>query len=117
MAAGDTGLAALDTRAEGEFLGVDVSAKRGGHIPGALLRPWDGALEDDLLLKPEAELRAFLAALFDAPEVAIYCQSGVRAAHGYAVLLALGHPRPRLYLRSWAEWGNQDDTPVSTGTS
>ena len=110
----DSDLALLDTRAASEFLGEDVTTKRGGHIPGAVLRPWDDSLEGDGRLRAERELRHLLAPAFAAPEVAIYCQSGVRAAQTYAVLLALGHPRPRLYLESWAEWGELDHTPIST---
>lgn len=109
----DSDLALLDTRAASEFLGEDVTTKRGGHIPGAALRPWDDSLEVDGRLRAERELRHILAPAFAAPEVAIYCQSGVRAAQTYAVLLALGHPRPRLYLESWAEWGQLDHTPIS----
>lgn len=111
---GDPDLALVDTRAASEFVGEDVAARRGGHIPGARLLPWDDALGPDLRLKPEADLRRLTAPLFDAPSVALYCQSGVRAAHTYALLTALGHPGPRLYLASWAEWGNLAHTPVST---
>lgn len=110
----DSELILLDTRAASEFLGEDIAGRRGGHIPGALLRPWNDSLDIDGRLQPERELRRVLAAAFAAPEVAVYCQSGVRAAQTYAVLLALGHPRPRLYLESWAEWGDLDHTPVST---
>ncbi len=107
-------LSLLDTRTDTEFSGQDFATARGGHLPGALLRPWDDTLETDWRLKSEAELRSFFAPLFATPEVAIYCQSGVRAAHSYAVLEALGHPGPRLYLRSWAEWGNLDHLPIAT---
>ncbi len=111
---GDPELSLLDTRTETEFSGQDFATARGGHLPGALLRPWDETLMADWRLKPEAELRSFFAPLFATQEVAIYCQSGVRAAHSYAVLEALGHPGPRLYLRSWAEWGNLDHLPIAT---
>ncbi len=111
---GDPELSLLDTRTETEFSGQDFATARGGHLPGALLRPWDETLMADWRLKPEAELRTFFAPLFATPEVAIYCQSGVRAAHSYAVLEVLGHPGPRLYLRSWAEWGNLDHLPIAT---
>ena len=113
----DPELAILDTRYLGEYAGADVSARRGGHIPGAGLFPWDEALTEDWRLKPDAVLHEVLGDFFKTPEVAVYCQSGVRAAHTYAVLQHLGHLSPRLYLESWGEWGNRDDTPISGGAS
>jgi rhodanese-related sulfurtransferase len=37
-------------------------------------------------------------------EIVTYCHSGVRAAHTYALLRAIGYPRVRLYDGSWLEW-------------
>lgn len=110
----DPNLVLLDTRSAEEYRGEDVAAKRGGHIPGAQLLPWDDLLGSDLRLHATERLRTRLAAFMEATEVATYCQSGVRAAHTYAVLKALGHPKPRLYLASWAEWGNLDETPIAS---
>jgi thiosulfate/3-mercaptopyruvate sulfurtransferase len=110
----DRDVAIVDTREPEEFSGELVAARRGGHIPGALLFPWTAALRDDLLLRPEAELRELLAPVLKRPEAFIYCQSGMRAAHTAAVLEMLGHPRPRLYLGSWGEWGNREDTPIES---
>jgi thiosulfate/3-mercaptopyruvate sulfurtransferase len=109
---GDDGLAIVDTREPEEFSGELAAAKRGGHVPGAILFPWTAALGADLRLRPEHELRELLAPVMEKPEAILYCQSGVRAAHTLAVLEMLGHPRARLYLGSWGEWGNREDTPV-----
>ena len=109
----DPNLAIVDTRSRDEFEGKDVFAERGGHIPGAVLRSWDEMLEENLRLLSSTKLRENLEPLLTAPEVAVYCQSGVRAAHTYAVLKGLGHPNPRLYLGSWSEWGNRDGRPVA----
>ncbi|MEX2536664.1 MAG: rhodanese-like domain-containing protein [Trueperaceae bacterium] len=105
-------IAILDTREPEEFSGELVAARRGGHIPGAVLFPWTSALGPNLKLRSEAELRELLAPVLAKPEAIIYCQSGVRAAHTLAVLEMLEHPLPRLYLGSWGEWGNREDTPV-----
>jgi thiosulfate/3-mercaptopyruvate sulfurtransferase len=110
----DQDVAIVDTREPEEFSGEMAAARRGGHIPGALLFPWTSALTDDLRLRPEAELRELLAPVLVRPEAFVYCQSGMRAAHTAAVLEMLGHPRPRLYLGSWGEWGNREDTPIES---
>lgn len=110
---GDPLMHVLDTRAPPEYSGEERLAARGGHIPGAHLVPWSDTLaESPPLLRAEPELRALYRTTLAAPEVISYCQSGARAAHTFAVLKMLGHPRPRLYLASWQEWGNALDTPV-----
>jgi len=111
---GDDDLLMIDTRAPEEFMGEDLLTARGGHIPGATLLPWDSLLTGDpLVLKPNEELEEKLEGAMKVAEIATYCQSGVRAAHTYAVLKMLGHARPRLYLGSWEEWGNDANVPIS----
>ena len=110
------GATVVDTRSPEEFSGEDQLAGRGGHIPGAQLVPWNTLMEGDPpLVRPRPALEERLAAALAAPEVVLYCHSGPRAAHTYAVMEMLGHPRPRLYLGSWAEWGNDASLPVETG--
>lgn len=111
----DPDLLLLDTRDPLEYRGELVAGRRGGHLPGARLYPWTDALGSDGTLADEAELRTSLAPALAAPEVGLYCQSGVRAAHTYAVLRALGHEGVRLYLGSWGEWGDRTDVPVALG--
>ena len=110
---GDPDLCIVDTRAPEEFSGEDLLSERGGHIPGAHLVPWDDLLEGDPpVLQASRDLRTKLADAMAAREAVTYCQSGVRAAHTFAVLKMLGHPRPRMYLGSWEEWGNDGEVPI-----
>jgi thiosulfate/3-mercaptopyruvate sulfurtransferase len=112
---GDPDLYLLDTRREDEVTGRTRAAPRGGHIPGAAHLDWREALTRDGRLKPRDELATLFAEPLAAQEVATYCQSGVRAAHTALLLEHLGHPRVRMYLSSWSEWGGREDTPVATG--
>ena len=41
-----------------------------------------------------------------------YCQSGGRAAVAEFALELMGGKNVRNYYRSWAEWGNDESTPV-----
>jgi thiosulfate/3-mercaptopyruvate sulfurtransferase len=106
----------LDTRSPKEHSGEDVRSARGGTIPGAVNINWILNVTDD-------EQRAFLPAgelaeMYDSADVVkddtvvTYCQTGVRAAHTYFALRLAGYEKVRLYDGSWAEWGNDENTPI-----
>lgn len=109
-------VAILDTRAESEYYGEEVRAKRGGAIPGAVNLEWKNNLRADGTFKSLEELGAMYAALGVTPdrEVVTYCQGGYRAAHAYLALRLLGFPRVRNYTGSWKEWGDREDLPIDT---
>jgi thiosulfate/3-mercaptopyruvate sulfurtransferase len=111
---GDPQVRLVDVRGEGEFSGEQRRAARGGHIPGAILWPWDENLRADCTLRSPAEIRARAqaAGLHPEHELVTYCQGGVRAAHAALALRIAGYPRVRIYDGSWADWGNHPTLPV-----
>jgi thiosulfate/3-mercaptopyruvate sulfurtransferase len=112
----DKKLQVVDARSEGEFCGTRALAKRGGSIPGAAHLEWSDLLDAKTQrFKPPEELRRlFKEAGIDVNRpTATYCQSGGRAAVMAFVLELMGGKDVRNYYRSWAEWGNAEDTPVA----
>lgn len=110
----------LDVRSPAEYLGLQRSAHRNGHIPGAvnldwsnnLVRPSDGVAR----IAPAAALGNLYQTVGITPEkeVIVHCQAGGRSSETFLVLWALGYRRVRNYLAGWQEWGNRADTPVET---
>lgn len=108
------GIAILDTRSEGEYLGTHVRAARGGAIPGAVHIEWTDNIAADGKFKSNADLKAMYdkAGITADKEVVSYCQGGYRAAHSYVALRLLGFPKVRNYIGSWKEWGDRADLPI-----
>lgn len=107
----------LDARARPRFLGeVEPVDPRAGHIPGAVSAPTAENLADDGGFLPDDVLLARFRALgVDAgAPVAVYCGSGVTAAHEVAALAAVGIDAA-LYPGSWSQWSNDPGRPVATG--
>jgi thiosulfate/3-mercaptopyruvate sulfurtransferase len=95
-------LVIVDTRTPKEY--------SDGHLPNAVNWDWMNAVPMGAweMMRAADELRQELAALGVTPdkEIVTYCRSGVRAAHTYVVLRALGFPRVRNYDGSWLEWSH-----------
>jgi thiosulfate/3-mercaptopyruvate sulfurtransferase len=115
----DPSMRLVDVRGRAEFSGEDRRAARGGHIPGAILWPWEENLRPDGTMRDPVEIRARAAAAGLSPEqeLVTYCQGGVRAAHAALALHTAGFPRVRIYDGSWAEWGNDPDVPIHAATA
>jgi thiosulfate/3-mercaptopyruvate sulfurtransferase len=105
----------LDVRTAGEWVGTDLRAKRGGHIPGARNRLFSDLLTDEGTFRSVEEMLSIIRASgVDPAEIrATYCQGGVRAALVWFVVHELaGFRDVRSYAGSWEEWGNRPDSPI-----
>jgi len=106
-----------DVRSPDEFLGRDVRAARGGHVPGSVNLEWTVAVQPDGTFKSASDLFALYSRAGFTPDKQIitYCQSGVRGAHTWFVLHELlGYPSVRNYDGSWNEYGNNPDSPIES---
>jgi thiosulfate/3-mercaptopyruvate sulfurtransferase len=107
----------LDARAAERYAGlVEPVDPQAGHIPGAVSAPTGENLDaDGTFLAADALRDRFraLGAAAGAP-VAVYCGSGVTAAHEVAALASIGIDAA-LYPGSWSQWSNDPSRPVATG--
>ncbi len=110
----DPGVQILDNRTPEEYTGEEKYARRGGHIPGAVLLPYDATLRPDGSFKSAEEILELHRRVGLDPQLTVvnYCQSGTRSAHAYFVQRLAGFRDPRVYEGSWAEWGNDERAPV-----
>ncbi|ALE06597.1 thiosulfate sulfurtransferase [Arthrobacter sp. ERGS1:01] len=109
----------LDARAGERYRGEsEPMDPRAGHIPGAVSAPTMENLAAGKTFLPAAQLRERFAALGvrDGAEVAVYCGSGVTAAHQIAALEIAGFTAT-LYPGSWSAWSNRPELPVATGAN
>jgi thiosulfate/3-mercaptopyruvate sulfurtransferase len=108
--------ALLDARAGARYRGeTEPIDPRAGHIPGALSAPTTENVDGRGRFLPPARLRERFAALGipQGGDVAVYCGSGVNAAHEVAALALAGHAAA-LYPGSWSQW-SQTDRPAAAG--
>ena len=109
----------LDARATPRYRGdVEPLDRVGGHVPGALNRPFADNLDSDGRFKQASQLRdEFTAALHGAaPAQVIHsCGSGVTACHNLLAMEYAGLHGSRLYAPSWSGWVSDPARPVATG--
>jgi thiosulfate/3-mercaptopyruvate sulfurtransferase len=109
----------LDARAVPRYRGdVEPLDRVGGHVPGALNRPFADNLCGDGRFKSPAQLREeFLAVLGStAPSDVVHmCGSGVTACHNLLAMEHAGLRGSRLYAPSWSGWVSDPARPVAKG--
>lgn len=105
-----------DARSAEEYSGTKVVAARGGHIPGAKNLDWLYLMDRDNHLRLRKDLKTFVTnAGFDASKrIITHCQTHHRSGLTYLVGKIIGLDIIA-YHGSWSEWGNDPDTPISTG--
>jgi thiosulfate/3-mercaptopyruvate sulfurtransferase len=98
--------------------GMDETAQRAGHIPGAINVLWADNVGSDGRFKPPAALADLYESHGVAPDDAVitYCRIGERSSITWFVLHELlGYDRVQNYDGSWTEWGNLVRAPVAVG--
>ncbi|WP_247730120.1 sulfurtransferase [Halovivax limisalsi] len=121
----DSGVPLVDVRSPEEFTGeviapegLQETAQRGGHIPGAKNVPTTSVLNDDGTFKSADELRQLYAdvGINEDQSVVTYCRVGERSSIEWYVLAELlGFEDVQNYDGSWTEWGNLVRQPIETG--
>ena len=92
---GDEGLVVVDARAPERYRGeVEPIDPVAGRIPGAVNVPF--AQADSL---PDVVL--------EAPEIVVYCGSGITASVDVLALAHAGRPDAKLYPGSWSDWSSR----------
>jgi thiosulfate/3-mercaptopyruvate sulfurtransferase len=107
----------IDARAPERFRGdVEPVDPVAGHIPGAVNVPTTANLDAGGLFRAPDELASTYAAVGAVPgaDVAVYCGSGVTAAHD-VLALELAGVRAKLYPGSWSGWITDPSRPVARG--
>lgn len=105
-----------DARSAEEYAGTRVAAARSGHIPGAINLDWVEVMDRSNHMRLRSDLAEFVAerGFSDDQSIITHCQTHHRSGLTYLVGKILGL-NIKAYHGSWAEWGNDPDTPISTG--
>lgn len=112
----DRSFTLLDARGPDRFAGMNETIDPiGGHIPGAINRPFRTNFTGPLgQLKSAEQLRAEFEEIGVAPDRLVHqCGSGVSAAVNYLAMKHAGLEGHRLYPGSWSEWCADPSRPMN----
>jgi thiosulfate/3-mercaptopyruvate sulfurtransferase len=103
-----------DARSPTEYSGEEKKAEKAGHIPGAINYEWTRAIDENKRIRDLDEIREELYDLDISgnKEIITHCQTHHRSGLTYLVGKALEFPHMKAYPGSWAEWGNDPETPA-----
>jgi thiosulfate/3-mercaptopyruvate sulfurtransferase len=117
------GVQLVDSRTANEYIGKDIRAIRGGHVPNATLNvshldtllqtknAKTGKMGPTGYLDPDAASKAF-GSLDKSKRTIAYCQTGTRSTLTYLQFRLLGFNDAANWDESWRVYGSQLDYPV-----
>jgi thiosulfate/3-mercaptopyruvate sulfurtransferase len=115
----------VDVRSPEEFSGeilappgLQETAQRGGHIPGARNISWAAVTNDDGTFKTREEIESLYAeeGIDGEGTTVAYCRIGERSSVAwFALHELLGYEDTINYDGSWTEWGNLVGAPIEKG--
>ena len=121
----ERGVPLVDVRSPEEFSGeilappgLQETAQRGGHIPGAKNISWAAVTNDDGTFKSAEEIKELYAdeGIDGDSTTVAYCRIGERSSVAwFALHELLGYDDTINYDGSWTEWGNLVGAPIEKG--
>ena len=117
---GKPGVVIIDVRPTDYYTGKKSDEARGGHIPGAISRPFTEDLvtasDKVVAFKPTLALAAAYSQIIPAKDslVIVHCRTGHQASQTYFVLKRLlGYTNVRWYDAGWTEWAARLELPIA----